>query len=70
VLFSAVESRGGVSSQYLYPSLLTTAVLSLAAATGLPSTFELDFLVDFFDGLLLIRDFFVMAIVVSPRNWI
>ena len=39
------------------------AVTSLAAATG-P---VLDFLVVFLAGVLLIKDFFVTAIVVSPR---
>jgi hypothetical protein len=43
------------------------AVASFAAATG-PLAFGLDFLVDFLEGLLLIRDFFVIAIVDSPRN--
>jgi hypothetical protein len=43
-----------------------TAVASFAAATG-PLAFGLDFLVDFLEGLLLIRDFFVIAIVDSPR---
>ncbi|MGA9585483.1 MAG: hypothetical protein WBQ95_09160 [Terracidiphilus sp.] len=44
------------------------AVASFAAATG-PLAFGLDFLVDFLEELLLIRDFFVIAIVVSPRIW-
>ncbi len=43
------------------------AVASFAAAKG-PLAFGLDFLVDFLEGLLLIRDFFVIAIVDSPRN--
>jgi hypothetical protein len=43
------------------------AVASFAAATG-PLAFGLDFLVDFFEGLLPIRDFFVIAIVVSPQD--
>jgi hypothetical protein len=45
------------------------AVASFAAATG-PLAFGLDFLVDFLEGVLLIRDFFVIAIVDSPRIWI
>jgi hypothetical protein len=40
-----------------------TAVTSFAAATG-PL---IDFLVGFFAGVLLIRDFLVIAIVVSPE---
>jgi hypothetical protein len=45
------------------------AVASFAAATG-PLALGLDFLFDFLEGLLLIRDFFVIAIVDSPRIWI
>jgi hypothetical protein len=41
-------------------------VASFAAAAG-PEGFALDFLADFFEELLLIRDFFVTAIVVLPE---
>lgn len=43
------------------------AVASFAAATG-PLAFEVDFLVDFLEVLLPIRDFLVIAIVVSPQD--
>jgi hypothetical protein len=42
------------------------AVANLAAAAGL-ATFTLDFDFDLEAGLLLIKDFFVIAIVFSPR---
>jgi hypothetical protein len=45
-----------------------TAVASFAAATG-PLAFVVDFLADFLEELLPIRDFFVIAIVVSPQIW-
>lgn len=45
-----------------------TAVASFAAATG-PLALVVDFLVDFLEGLLPIRDFFVTAIIDSPRIW-
>src|ERR1700751_2892167 len=45
-----------------------TAVASFAAATG-PLALVVDFLVDFLEGLFPIRDFLVIAIVVSPRIW-
>lgn len=43
------------------------AVASLAAVAGL-ATFTLDFDFDLEAGLLLIKDFFVTAIVISPRG--
>lgn len=45
-----------------------TAVASFAAATG-PLGFVVDFLVAFLEGLFPIRDFFVIAIVESPKVW-
>jgi hypothetical protein len=44
-----------------------TAVASFAAATG-PLAFVVAFLVDFLEVLLPIRDFLVIAIVVSPQD--
>lgn len=47
-------------------AVISVAVASLAAA-AFPVTFALAFLVDFFEEVLLIKDFFVTAIVVFPQ---
>jgi hypothetical protein len=44
------------------------AVASFAAATG-PLALVVVFLADFLEGLLLIRDFLVIAMVGSPQGW-
>lgn len=51
-----------------FPSFIVVciAVASLAAVIALAAALGLDFLGDFFEGLLLIKDFFVTAMVVSP----
>jgi hypothetical protein len=48
---------------------LRLAVASLAAAAGFATFFVVDFDLDWEAGLLLIKDFFVIAIVISPRNF-
>lgn len=48
----------------------TKAVASFAVETGVDTTFLVDFLLVFFEVELLIKDFLVTAMFVSPRIWI